>query len=45
MEGFVREAALSLSEREWQIVEIREMSSLDGKRYRIDSLWESLLFG
>jgi DNA polymerase epsilon subunit 1 len=32
MEGFVREAALNLSEREWQIVEIREMTSYDTGR-------------
>jgi len=29
MEGFVREAALTLTQREWQIVEVREMSSYE----------------
>jgi len=29
MEGFVRQAALSRTEKEWQILEIREMSSYD----------------
>jgi DNA polymerase epsilon subunit 1 len=29
MEGFVREAALSLTEKEWQILEVREMSAYD----------------
>lgn len=29
MEAFVRDAALSLSEKEWQILEVREMSSYD----------------
>ena len=29
MEGFVREAALNLSQREWQIIEVREMTSYD----------------
>lgn len=29
MEGFVREAAMSLTEREWQILEVREMSTYD----------------
>lgn len=29
MEGFVREAALSIMEKEWQILEVREMSSHD----------------
>eukprot|EP00980_Cylindrotheca_fusiformis_P026149 scaffold15472_cov117-Cylindrotheca_fusiformis.AAC.13 len=32
MEGFVKEAALNLSQREWQIVEIREMTSSDTGR-------------
>lgn len=29
MEGFVREAALSMARREWQIIEVREMTSYD----------------
>ena len=29
MEGFVKEAALSLTQREWQIIEVREMSQHD----------------
>ena len=29
IEGFMRQAAMSLSEREWQIIEIREMTSYD----------------
>lgn len=33
MEGFVREAALNLSKREWQIIEVREITSYDtGKK-------------
>jgi DNA polymerase epsilon subunit 1 len=32
MEGFVKEAALNLTKREWQIIEIREMSSADTGR-------------
>lgn len=39
MEGFVREAALNLSQREWQIVEIREVTSYDTgrKQYKVSS--------
>jgi DNA polymerase epsilon subunit 1 len=38
LEDFVKEANLSLSQREWQIVEIREMTSLDtGKKRRPSS--------
>jgi DNA polymerase epsilon subunit 1 len=29
MEGFVRDAALNLTQREWQILEVREMTSYD----------------
>jgi DNA polymerase epsilon subunit 1 len=29
LEGFVRDAALALTQREWQIIEIREMTSVD----------------
>lgn len=29
MEGFMKEAALNLTQREWQIIEIREMSTVD----------------
>lgn len=29
MEGYIREAALSMARREWQIIEVREMTSYD----------------
>jgi DNA polymerase epsilon subunit 1 len=37
IEGFVREAALNLAEREWHVIEIREMTSYDDGNEKIKS--------
>lgn len=45
MEGFVREAALNVTHREWQIVEIRQMTTYDtGRRNSVASSGEFVVW-
>ena len=44
MEGYMRDAAIALIQREWQVIEVREVTSSDGKTTRGGSSGQFILW-